>query len=299
MLIARVGNSGGTWAAAYEFPTLKAIDEWAASRSAVVQRVSGAGGEFDFFGEDKYPIDPLLVEKKFTLQGSNYGNVETLLNTLRDETIARGGSGGVDVGLSRLWGLWRDGTTRVWTFAKCISMKAVETAADQTSVLMNVIARFRCQTGVWYGETEGLEVDTFPIPGGGTVSDLLSVTNAGNTEALVRIAAVPASNTITEMDAQVVPSGGGGAFSQWNYLGNVSTNLVVDARLYQCTVSPGVDSYVNLTPGTVGLLAGGTIPQVAWLWLPSGAMDINLEATHSAGGGSLQVTAQWWDTYVL
>lgn len=289
---------GATWATAYEFSDLKAADDWVTSRTPVTQRVSGADGEFDYYGDDAYPVDSIVITKRFELVGSSYANVETLLNTLRAATIAAGGEGFLDTGRTKLWGLWRDGSTRVWTWAKVLSMKAVETVTEQTSVLMKVEVKFRASIGFWYGETQGLATKNIAVVGG-VISDHLDCNNVGNWRALVRINVVMSSDTLTEFDAQVQPSGGGTPISQWNYLGNVSTTLIVDAPVYSCVVSPAVDAYVNLSPGETGIIVSSDIPQVAWLWLFAGNMDIFVEGTFSTSTGFAAISALWWNTYAL
>lgn len=295
MLIARFGP---TWAASYEFSTLKAVDNWVASRLPVTQKVSGTGGEFDYYGEDAFPLAPITVTKTFVIKGTSYSNVETLLNTLRAATIAAGGAGFLDTGRTKLWGLWRDGSTRVWTWAKVLSMKAVETVAEKTSVLMTVSVTLRASLGVWYGETEGLDTVN-PAVAGGAISTHLDCNNVGNWPALVNLTITPSADTMDEFDAQVVPSGGGSAISQWNYIGNVATSLSVDAPVYSCVVSPGVDAYTNLSPGETGIIVSADIPQQAWLWLLAGDMDILVEGTFLTSTGTALIVANWWDTYVL
>lgn len=180
MLIARFGT---VWDTAYVLPTLKASDNWVPTRPPVIARVSGVSGAFDYYGDDNFPLSPLDITKTFTLEGSSYSNVETLRVALLDETIA--------LGRTKLWGLWRDGTTHVWTWAKCISMKAVETAAEKTSLLMNVEARFQCFTGFWYGESRQSWIETIVVPASTIAEAATGLDNAGNANALVDVKIIP------------------------------------------------------------------------------------------------------------
>jgi len=276
MLIARFG---ATWAGAYEFPTLKAVDDWSTIRPPVTVRVSGASGEFDYYADDNYPVNPLDVSKTFTLEGNSYSNVETLLNTLRADLIAEG--------RSKLWGLWRDGSTHVWTWAKCVSLKAVETSREKTSVLMTVQVKFRCSVGFWYGETE--QTNTFSVLSAGANVNDRTLVNSGNQDALVKFEVVV--NLGTGMSQNVAHNQTTGD-NGWVWAGALllAETLTVDAQLYAVDID-GADEYDNLT------LTYGT--QIAWLWIQPGSNTVRITTTQGGVPSSVTVTLSWWDTYVL
>lgn len=227
MLIARFGT---VWPTAYVFPTLKASDNWVPTRPPVIARVSGVSGAFDYYVDDNFPLSPLDVTKTFTLEGSSYSNVETLRIALLNETIA--------LGRTKLWGLWRDGTTRVWTWAKCISMKAVETAAEKTSLLMNVEARFQCFTGFWYGESQKSWSNTMVIPASTVGHAVNGLSNDGNSPAFLDVRIVPHNSLIVEDCAVGVKD-----VSQWEFAGDFTDGiqLFVSASLYKCTTNDLID----------------------------------------------------------
>ncbi|GAG29889.1 unnamed protein product, partial [marine sediment metagenome] len=202
MLIARFGD---TWAGAYVLPVLKASDDWMMSRPEVVARVSGASGEFDYYGDDNFPVAPFTVTKTFTLEGSSYANVETLLNTMRAALIA--------ADRSKLWGLWRDGATHVWTWGKCLSAKNVETVSEGTSVLMKVAVKFRCSTAFWFSETLQTRVISINAAGSGATS----FTVAGNFPSLLDVTITPTAGNTVRIGADLVT----GSATEWEFTGTV------------------------------------------------------------------------------
>ena len=232
MLIARFGDA---WGSAYEFPTLKAVDTWGANRPPVVQRVSGAGGAFDFFGDENYPNSPITVRKKVVLEGSSYSNVETLLNTLRTATTA--------AGKRKLWGLWRDGSTHVWNWAKCIKFSAAESVQEKTSVLLTVDLEFLCLDGIWYGESQNEGSETMVIPASTIGQAVTGLTNDGNVDALLDVRIVP-RDSLTIEDCAV----GVLAVSQWEFAGDFAegVQLFTMASIYKCVTNEIIDHKASI-----------------------------------------------------
>ena len=114
----RIDRFGETYSTAYQLGQIKSDDEWQTRRPEnirqVVREVGGADGVYDLYGDDPFPISALTIRKRLTIVASTYAAVETALETLRANTIA--------LGRTKLWGLLRDGTTRRWTYAKCVSL---------------------------------------------------------------------------------------------------------------------------------------------------------------------------------
>ena len=280
MIIARFGD---TWAGAYAFSQVRAEDDWEAERPAVVARVGGAGGEFDFYGNEGFPVAPLIVTKTFDLE-STYAGIETALNTLRAATIA--------AGRTKLWGELRDGSTRLWTWGKCVRLKSPEKAGGEY-VNKRVELTFRCSEGLWYSEST-VSALTYLFPGGGYN---LPATNDGNFPALVRAAIVSPGNTIT-MAVTQMRNGGVTPECQWQFDAHVLSGnyLVVDAQLSQVT-NNDVDAYDDLTVGTSAFLSS-TTPQVAWLWLPAGAHSFYVDSS-VIGANYTEFRFTWYHTYLM
>lgn len=251
MLVARFGDA---WGSAYVFPTLKAVDNWQAIRPPVIQRVSGAGGAFDFFGDENYPNSPITVRKKVVLEGSSYSNVETLLNTMRAQTIA--------AGKRKLWGLWRDGSTHVWNWAKCTKFQAAESVQEKTSVLLTVDLEFLCPDGLWYGETQQEWTETMVIPASTIGQAVTGLTNDGNVDALVDVRISPQDGLTVEDCAAGVRG-----VSQWEFAGDFTgvldayTHLFVTASIYECVTNLIItlkDDIVIALGSSVGVWGDGT-----------------------------------------
>lgn len=278
MIIARFGD---TWAGAYEFSQVRAEDDWGAERPAVTQRVGGAGGEFDFFGDEGFPVSPLVVTKKFDLE-STYAGIETALNTLRTATIA--------AGRTKLWGEWRDGSTHLWAWGKCVRLKAPEKAGGEY-VNKRVTLTFRCSEGVWYSEAE-------EDVGGISYSPSFSVPaeNEGNYPALVRASLW--SPGVDMNPCAVQTRVGGVAVCQWQFNDTVfamGSPVVVNARTFEAILNAN-DVYDDLVVGSSALIGGADTPQVAWLWLPAG---IHAFYVASVPGSGVQYSFRYHHTYVM
>lgn len=259
MIIDRFGD---TYAGAYQLPQMQADDDWGAERPAVVSSAGGASGSFDHFGSDNYPISPLSVSKSFTLSGSSYSNVGTLETALRAATIS--------ANRSKLWGLWRDGTTRVWAWAKCVGLTMPRTSGGEFTTMPGQLAFF-VPEGLWYGETTSTNIEPFS-----SSPHVFSVTNNGNYPAMVK-------TTITgthTADALSNPSSG------WTSTTSFSSALVVDAPAYSVWRDSNIDAYATFSAS-----AG----QIAWLWVIPGSNSM----TYTYTGGAGQVIMEYHHTYVL
>lgn len=260
-----IDRFGSTYASAFDLTNLQADDDWPAGRPPVISPVSGAGGAFDHYGVDNYPVSPLNISKAFTLSGSSYSNVGTLETALRASTIS--------VGESKLWGLWRDGTTRVWAWAKCIGLSMPRTSDGQFTTMPGELAFF-AREGLWYSEVIQSTGDQAyaASPFG------FSVTNGGNYPALAKTTI--ATGSAHTADALSNPSSGWSSTTSW-----VPGLFIVDAAAYSVT-NAGADAYTTFSPD-----AG----QVAWLWLIPGSNSMTY--TYTGGAGTIKV--EHFHTYVL
>lgn len=280
MLIARFGD---TWAGAYELPQLKAIDEWRAERPVVAEQVSGASGVFEYYDDDNFPVAPLNLSKKLTLKGTSYSNVETLLNTMRDATIA--------ADKTKLWGLLRDGTTHVWTWAKCVGFRGPEVYNRGQFLHMDVDLAFYGKSGLWYSETKAGNTITCEFD---EASDTGTPPNNGNVPALVKFTVTPDTVTMTSAAANIANQ------CTWQFDANVlaTKDLVVDGELYSCT-NDGADAYTDLTLGSSSLIGSAATPQVAWFWLVPGSNTVTVKRAPFPAGGEVDFVLEWWHTYVF
>lgn len=257
-----IDRFGSTYAGAFDLTNLQADDNWPAARPPVISPVSGAGGAFDHYGVDNYPVSPLNISKTFTLSGSSYANVGVLETALRAAAIS--------VGESKLWGIWRDGTTRVWAWAKCIGLSMPRTSDGQFTTMPGEIVFF-AREGLWYGEVEHTGFHAFAAS-----PFNFSDTNNGNYPALVKTT-INANHTA---DALSNPSSG------WTSTTAFTSALVVDARAYSVWRDTFIDAYATFSPD-----AG----QVAWLWLAPGSNSMTY--TYTGAGGQIQT--EYFHTYVL
>jgi hypothetical protein len=228
MLISRFGDS---WAAGYELPQLKAIDDWQAERPPIAEQVSGMGGAFEYYNDDNFPIAPLSLTKRFALKSTTYAGVETALNTMRSKTVGKK--------QTKLWALKRDGTTRLWTWAKCTRFKATEAFNRGQFLHIDVELVFYAKTGLWYSESKNIgQIVMAPTEGSGnhvfssnignySVGIKATVTNSGGS-----------TNTVELICSTHTPSIG------WQYQATLtaSDTLVVDSDLYSVTKN-GSDDY--------------------------------------------------------
>lgn len=263
MIIDRFGD---TYAGAFQLPQLQANDDWGAERPAIVSQVSGASGAFDHYGSDNYPISPLSISKSFTLSGSSYSNVGTLETALRAATIA--------ADRSKLWGLWRDGTTRVWTWAKCAGLTMPRTSEGEFTTIPGQLTFFASE-GLWYSESE--QTTTFLNFAASPFN--FNVTNSGNYPALARTTiATSGSHTADALSNAV---SGWSSTTSWD-----NTNaFVIDAAVYSATFG-ATDIYSTFSPD-----AG----QIAWLWLAPGVNA--MVYTYTGNAGTIKV--EHFHTYVL
>jgi hypothetical protein len=252
-------NSGG-----YDFdPHLQQSDGWVTSRPPVVTQVAGAGGVFDFFDSDPFPVTPLIVEVSFTVEAATYELVEGELDDVRDNTIA--------ADRSRLWFLPRDGSLATlndlrWMWAKCISGPGTPEQFDAGNyVTAPVELRFHAPEGIWYGALINYDV-TQASP------QNFNVTNNGNYPALADFNVTPSGGTVTSFTMTNNTNA-----ATWTFGANVSaaTTLNVHAKNYN-VLNNGVDAYSDLTVGN---------NQVAWMWLNPGVNSMT--ATYS--GASARV----------
>jgi len=257
-----IDRFGDTYAGAYQLPNLQADDDWGADRPAIISQVGGASGAFDHYGSDNYPVSPLSISKSFTLSGSSYANVGTLETALRAATIA--------TGRSKLWGLWRDGTTRVWAWAKCVGLAMPRTSGGEFTTIPGQLT-FLAKEGIWY--SEAIAGGTFSAP---VSPRLFSLTNNGNYPALVHATVVGASTAAALSN----PSSG------WTSTTTVTNALVVDAPAYSVWHGVSVNAYATFSPD-----AG----QIAWLWLIPGSNSMTLTYT----GAVTEVIIAFRYTYVL
>lgn len=248
----------------YVFSNINASDQWRTERPAVTERIGGAVGAFDFFGETANPVAPLIVRKTFLLKASTYAGMD--FDTLRESTIGKE--------RDKLYILTRSGDYR-WAWAKCTSLAANEQAGNWLTVPVEI--EFTCPEGVWYGQTSERSASR-------TGTGFVSLDNQGNDNALLRVAVAAGATNVTVNVYHPTNPGLPGICS-WTWTGTTAgSGLQVNARAYSCT-NDNVDAYSGLSVGS---------GQVAWAWLAPG---------HSTGAsvgmsGSAQVTFYWYDTYV-
>lgn len=247
MKIIRFGDAVLT---AYEFSIIQSDDEIVTQRPAVLQPIGGAAGAFDFFAAEGYPLAPLTVVKRFTLEApSDYDSLESALDDLREATIA--------VGRSKLWAQPRGIAVAAsrWAYAKCTEVRAPEKIGNFLTIPIQVT--FSVPEGLWY-------VDAIPI---NTGSASFQVTNQGNYPALV---------VATFQSGAYNPGLSISGVCSFSFAGAAGgSGLVINARTFSCT-NNGVDAYSGLTIGS---------GQVAWFWIPPGTHTIN-----RAGSGTVTVS---------
>ncbi len=205
--MARFGDAYGS---AYTFGLALMEDSWKSTRPGVVQRVSGANGEFDFYADNAPPIAPVVATKKFAITSSvSSAAIEDALELLRTATISRSTR-------SKLWWLDRDGTTKYWAWAKCETLNAADTYKEKGRWLKNVTLTFRMSEGVWYGDTMQTWSETMVIPASTVGRAVSGLTNSGNVRALLDARIVP-HDSLTMEDSAVGVFG----ISQWESAADV------------------------------------------------------------------------------
>lgn len=272
----------------YTFPTLQAVDDWTLERPAVIQPVGGASGAFDFYDigtltevGSQYPVAPVIVTKSFVLKSSTYVGVQALLSTLRINTIAYTSPSNIQ---PLLTATARNGSTRYFAKAKCISLHSAESWENAGQVILPVELQFILPEGIWYGASRNSENRS----GTGDIT----VANAGNYPALLEVTiSAGATNPTIKVNRTSIPTG---TVCEWTWTGTTAGTLtntfIVSAEEYRCE-NNGADAYSGLALGS---------GQIAWLWLPSnpGAATYVVNVSGSVGGG-LVTTVSWNDTYIL
>lgn len=292
MIIARFGDA---WDTAYAFGSAKGSDDWAAERPAVVQRVGGSSGAFDFYQDSNYPVAPLVVKKTWDLYpttvqtpvgggiygtgdlygvgqvwgtgtsyNQSYADLDGALDALHQATISRG--------RSKVWGLLRDGSRR-WAWAKCTGLRTAENY--QQKFHLNVEASFMCPEGLWYGEEQ-----QFQMFANQALPHSQTVTNAGTQPAMLYIGAGKLiTGTLTSINLVNDTNG------MWLSIDDISEgvsnspNVIADAAAAYCS------HYSNLT-----LPAG----QQIFMQLEPGGNSLRFNASSS----TVSVEYRWYDTYL-
>ena len=290
MIITRFGDAYAS-AATLIFSTIQATDDWQTDLPAVVTPVAGAAGAFDFYGEGIWPVSPIVVTKTFTVLGTSYSNIETELNDIRQKTLAKG--------RSLLWGLWRDGTTRIWTHAKCTSLRTSESYDAGDYIKKTVTASFLCQDGLWYGESEKSDTVTATAElAAGFV--LTNDGNEGNYPALAKVTLIPTTAAITRL--QLSQDNGALAINglDWNDTSltgvGIGNSLIIDSETYSVTNNASAAyQYLSLDTGQVAFF---------WLrpnWQITAGNDTITGSVTQAGSPATFGTLRfnWYDTYLL
>lgn len=253
---------GATYAGGTSLGTVQAKDDTSPKRTPVSIAVGGAGGAFDVWGDDNYPVSPLTLTKEVTVVGSSYTDAEDDLETLKAATI------GAD--RSKLWALMRDGTTRRWAWAKCIGFERKEESGGAAIAIPTKLTFFLPE-GLWYAESS----TSANRSGAGA----LSCTNNGDHNALVKATVVAGATN------PGIAIGSGPPI--WAYTGASSgTGLIVNGWTREVT-NNGVGVYSNLSYGV-----GGS-GQIEFFWLPPGTSNVTVTMT-----GAVQITLEWYDTYL-
>ncbi len=266
-----LSHTGG---AGYDFePYIQQTDDWITTLAPVVTPVAGAGGVFDFFDDNPFPVSAITVTLSFTVSDT-YANIEDIFDDIREKITA--------AGRSRLWLLRRDGSRGTlndhrWAWAKCISGPGTPEKYDEGNyVKAPVELTFLCPEGLWYGAL--IAYDTTQAS-----PQAVTVTNNGNRPALARFDITPSGGTMTSISMVNAANG-----SDWTFAGSVSAGdvLSVNAKTYNVT-NDDVDAYSDLTLGS---------NQVAWLWLDPGINYIT--ATYTGASARVHLV-EVNDTYVL
>ena len=145
MIITRFGD---TYATAYELPLLKGKQEIQTAFRVVSSTVSGAAGEYDFYGENQFPLQAKTLQLKGELLSTTYAGVTTRLDAMKDALLA--------VGRSKLWLETRNTGAAVpvrWAYAKCIEAKEAEEAGENY-VNFPVTVTFYLSEGVFYSQNQ-------------------------------------------------------------------------------------------------------------------------------------------------
>lgn len=270
----RIERFGDTYSTAYTFDTYLMRDRWESSRPPIIQRVSGAGGAFDYYGSNNFPIAPFDARKRFAISASSEADIEDELDALRNNTIA--------AGRSNLWWLDRDGSTTYWTYAKCTELNTSDTYREKGKWLKNVDIEFECPEGVWYSSSAYSVCSWSVTP----ASEELTLSPSGNIATGIRFSFIPDDGTMTAITANANSVG-------WTFSGAVAQGdvLIVDSDLYVVT-NNAADAYSDLA-----VTASNTL----WLAL---AQDSGGELTIDLSGitgtaTTITASAFYWDTYVL
>jgi hypothetical protein len=165
--------------------------------------------------------------------------------------------------------------TKVWCYAKCVSL-TIEDRATNPPTGLPIAIEFFCREGVWYSGTEN-EL-TYSTTGAKTI------TNAGDSPAKVRFQFYNAPGAATTTAITVTNSTTG---DTWTFSGDVpaDTLLVVDAIQQSC-LNDGVSAYADLAVG-----AG----QIDWLTFAAGENSVTISITPNTG--TFQFGFYWLDTY--
>jgi len=143
MLVTRFGAEYGS---AYLLPLVKGDQRESKLTTPVITPVSGADGEYDFFGEAAFPIPGKPIVIKGVLL-STYGGIDNLVDELVLKTLAQG--------CTKLWAESRDSATAVpirWAWAKCISIPELQEIAGKNFTSYPITMNFLAVEGIWYSE---------------------------------------------------------------------------------------------------------------------------------------------------
>lgn len=144
-----VTKFGDVYASAYALPLLKGDQPFETEFRPITAQVSGAGGEFDFYGADVFPIEPKKIDIKANLTATTYAGITTQIDNLRAALVA--------VGRSKLWFEMRDSASAVpirWAYAKCISVKEDGEVAGKNYTDFPIKLTFLLSEGLLYGATQ-------------------------------------------------------------------------------------------------------------------------------------------------
>ena len=270
----KVARFGENWNEGYALPDVNGEIEFATDREPQIDSVSGVNGGFDFSGTENYPIDPAVLQYKFTLSSSQYHNIDKLLDEMKANTLARG--------RDKLWMVLRDEITHRWAWAKCIHFDHKEKAGEGY-LNVEVATRWSLSEGIWYGEPYRLHRITEPS---GTGSSSFTLINAGNTPAHLRVEA----------------NGNFFNYELWNNTNGHRWKMyratpafdspIVDSAAYRCVYGAlsDQDGYVYLTYGTF-------TPQSNWMVLQPGANSMIFY--YDIAGLADFVDFRWYDAYLI
>jgi len=263
MAITRFGD---TYLTAYALPTLKGEQPQEVNRPPVVAAVSGADGEFDFFGDDPFPLSAKEITLKGELHGTSYANITTESDNLKQYTIA--------LGRSKLWQETRNTAAAIpirWANAKCIAVQEGEFyGRNYTNYPVTLV--FRLSEGVWYSENAITRTVTRigsyeAVNSGSYDNPPINVTLTANTYPIISVRVWRRLGLYIIAPTPYLLWADDGPSVQWDDLvGNgveIGNVLEIDSADMAVT-NDGVDAYANASGNSTITLGDN---QVGWLSL--------------------------------